>query len=471
MRAYFLNPPAAHGVKQVREGRCMQRAGAWTTVWTPISLATCAAVVRNEGFDVKLSDCVVEDIDFERVERIVAAYRPDLVVMNVVTPAIESDLSTVRLIKRIHPAAQVAVIGIHPTALPDHCFKICPDLDFAVRGEPEYTVRDIARALKSGGDRQRIIGASCRGNGSLIHSPPRPAIADLDELPFPAWDLIDRPRYVMPFSHNSFLLVGTGRGCPFPCTFCADKTYYGTRLRLRSPRSVVDELERNMREFGTEDFLFWSESFTMNRKFALEVCKEILGRGVRCRWVCNSRVDHVNAEMLRLFKKAGCTMIGYGVESGVQSVLDSIKKGVTLDQTREAVRLTRQAGIGVVAHCVLGFPGETVETITQTIEFLKKLDVDFAQFYCAVPFPGSDLYEHAQREGWINTQDWTMFEQNFSVLDTPTLKAADVMRLRGLAYRRFYIRPRMVWRTMKRLRTVAEFRNFARMVRDFLTWV
>ena len=450
----------------------MQRAGAWTTVWTPISLALCAAAARREGATARLNDCIVEEISHTCLGTLAGEFQPDLVVMNAVTPAIESDLGTVGVVKAACPSAKVGVIGIHPTALPEHCFSLAPALDFVIRGEPEQTAREVAAAIRDRRPIEHVQGLSLRANGGAVqHNPDRPFIDNLDELPFPAWDLIDRRRYIMPFTNEQFLLVPTGRGCPFDCIFCADSTYYGKKLRLRSPGSIVDELRRNVRQFGIRQFLFWSESFTMNPRFAKEVAREILRRDMRIQWVCNSRVDHVDAEMMRLFKKAGCTMIGFGVESGSQEVLDAIRKRTTVEQAREAVLLCHEVGIEVVAHSVLGFPCDTRETITRTLEFMKELDVDFAQFYCAVPFPGSELYETARSRGWINTDDWTMFEQNFSVLDMPRLRASEIMELRRQAYRDFYLRPIMVFRTIRRLRTVAQVRHFVEMVRGFLTWV
>ncbi len=471
MKVYLINPPADRGVKQVREGRCMQRAGAWTAVWSPISLATCAAVVREEGFEVKLTDCIVEEVDVAGIAKLAAEFKPSLAVFNVATPSIESDMRTVERVKEAVPGVVTAVIGIHPTALPEHCFELAEGLDAVVRMEPEYTVRELAMRVRSGGDLASVAGTSVRAGGRVVRNPDRPLIEDLDGLPLPAWDLVDTSLYRMPFSGKRFLLIGTARGCPFKCTFCADSAYYGKKLRMRSPGSIVAEMERNIAEFGVDDFLFWSESFTLNREFAAAVAHEIMDRGVKACWVCNSRVDHVDEELLRLFKSAGCMMVGYGVESGVQRVLDRAKKGVRVEQTRNAVKATRAAGLDVAAHCVLGLPGETAATVRETIEFVKKLDPDFAQFYCAVPFPGSELYGEASAEGWIRTGDWSMFEQNYSVLDTPQLAADEVMRLRRTAYREFYLRPRVILRTLARLRTWRQVVGFARMTRDFLTWV
>ena len=467
MRVLLLNPPAADGVRQVREGRCMQRAGAWTAVWTPISLATCAAVLRRRGHQVRLRDCIVEDLDFDRLAHIIAAFRPNLVVFNAVTPAIISDLSTARLAKSLDPSILCAAIGIHGTALPQETLELEPALDVAVRGEPEMTVAELAE----GGDLSAVAGVSWRADGAFTHNPDRPFLQDLDELPFPAWDLIQTDLYRMPFSGERFLLLGTGRGCPYQCAFCADRTYYGNRLRLRSPASVADEIERNTRDFGIRDFLFWSESFTLSRRFAAAVAVEIIRREMDIRWVCNSRVDHVDRELLELFRRAGCWMIGYGVESGVQRILDSVRKGATVEQARAAVAASHAAGLQVTGHCVLGFPGETRADILQTIRFARELDLDFAQFYCAVPFPGSQLYDEARSAGWIVSNDWSRFEQNFSVLTTPLLTAQEVMELRRAAYRRFYLRPNLIARTLKRTQSLQQFGRLAGAVKDFLTWV
>jgi radical SAM superfamily enzyme YgiQ (UPF0313 family) len=467
MRVLLVNPPAADGVRQVREGRCMQRAGAWTAVWTPISLATCAAVLRQRGHQVRLRDCIVESVGFDRLAHIIAAFGPDLLVFNAVTPSIISDLSTARLAKSLDPAILCAAIGIHGTALPRETLELEPALDLVVRGEPEMTVAELAE----GGDISAVAGVSWRADGALTHNPDRSFVQDLDQLPFPAWDLIQTDLYRMPFSGERFLLLGTGRGCPYRCTFCADRTYYGNRLRLRSPTSVADEIERNIRDFGIRDFLFWSESFTLSRRFACAVAEEIVRRRIEVRWVCNSRVDHVDRELLELFRRAGCWMIGYGIESGVQRILDSVRKGVTVEQARAAVAASHAAGLQVTGHCVLGFPGETRADILQTIRFARELDLDFAQFYCAVPFPGSELYDEARAAGWITTDHWSRFEQNFSVLTTPQLTAQEVMELRRAAYRRFYLRPNLIARTLKRTQSLQQFGRLAGAVKDFLTWV
>jgi len=491
MKVFLINPPSLDKVKVVREGRCMQRKGAWTAVWSPLSLALCAAVLEQEGIEVSLLDYTVKEGTPEQLMAQISSIKPDLVVLNVTTPSIEDDLKIVTMTKQAYPETKTAIIGIHPTALPNECFNACKELDYIIRREPEFTLRELCRAIEcstdipvcvpysiaSEGQEGKHIdlpllveGISFRKGDKIIHNPPRPWL-DMDDLPHPAWHLIDTSDYIMPFHNVPFLLVATSRGCPYPCTFCADSTYYGRSLRQRSPERLVDEIEWAGKEFGIHEFLFWSESFTLDTRFVMAVCDEIIKRGLQISWVCNSRVDHVNLAMLMAFKKAGCWMIGYGIESASQAVLDSIKKGITVEQIKKAVELSHQAGLDVSGHCVLGLPSDTFQTINQTIDFTIDLDLDFVQFYCAVPFPGSKMYEQACHNHWINTTNWSKFEQNVSVLDYPHLTAKEIMNLRRRAYRRFYSRPRMILKVLKRLKKLSDFKVFFQMIREFMTWM
>lgn len=450
----------------------MQRTGAWTSVWAPVSLAVSAAVLREQGFQVMIADCSVEDIDLGGLASMMRSFHPSLVVINTGTPSIDSDLGVATLARMSVPGVHTAAIGIHPSALPDQCFEIDENLDMVVRGEPEYTLRDVAQALSTGAGLEKISGLSFRAaDGAVVHNRKRPFIKNLDKLPFPAWDLIDTSLYTLPFSGERFLLVPTARGCPYGCTFCANKVYYGAPLRKRSPQRIVDEMEVALSEHGIREFLIWSESFTTDQDYAIETAEEIMRRGLDVSWVCNSRVDTVSPKLLKTIKQAGCWMIGFGIESGSQQVLDDVKKGTTLAQAVTAVRMAQENGLEVTGHCVLGFPGETEQTMRETIDFAKFLRLDYAQFYCAVAFPGSKLYDSCVENEWIDDSDWRYFEQNFSVLTTPQLTSAQVMAARERAYREFYRQPYLVGNVVKKIRSGRDVANFARMVKDFLSWV
>ncbi len=431
----------------------MQREGAWTSVWSPISLATIAAVLEKGGFETKLVDAITENVGFTGLGKIIKDFKPNLIVFNTASGSIESDLSMATFAKKLNPQIKTSTFGIHVSALPDDCFRIEPKLDFIIRGEPEETTLNLAKSLKNNGGLAVVKGISWKNGQKIIHNPPQNPIKNLNDLPFPAWEKIDVANYRMPLSDKPFLLVGTGRGCPYSCVFCADKVYYSRGLRLPSPFRVVDEIEYDQKRFKVNDFLFWTESFTLNRDFAIGVCEEIIKRGLKVRFVVNSRVDHVDQQLLVKLREAGCWQIGFGVESGVNKVLKTMKKCIKVDQIRNAVLASKQEGLLVTGHFMIGFPGESRETILTTIKLACDLPFDFAQFYCAVPFPGSELYQQAIDRGWLESSNWALFEQNFSILTSPNLSAKEIMELRRLAYRKFYLRPRIIFKTLSKIRS------------------
>lgn len=449
----------------------MQREGAWTAVWAPISLAEIGALLLKEGFEVKLHDCIVEGIEIARLKEIISDFKPGLIICNTSTPSIESDLKVAAVAKEISPEIRVAFFGIHVSALPDDCFRLEPKIDYLIRGEPEITALELTRCLKDQQSLPGIDGLSYQSEEKIIHNRDREPIKDLDSLPYPAWQLVETDKYLLPFTNRPFLLVSVGRGCPFNCTFCAAKTYYGERLRLPSVKRVVDELTWIKNRFRVSDFLFWAESFTINKEFAEAVCDEIIKRGLKIKFVVNSRVTGVDQELMQKLKKAGCWMIGYGIESGDQRILDNVDKGITIEDIKKAVKMSKEFGLEVTGHVIFGLPGETKETMERTLKFCIDLDLEFAQFYCAVPFPGSRLYEEALQKGWIKDFSWPNFEQNFCVLDYGTLSAKEIMDFRNRAFRRFYLRPKMILKTLGRIRSVGEFKALFNMLKDFLTWI
>ena len=471
LNVLMLNPPADQGVRQVREGRCMQRAGAWTAIWTPLSLAYCAGILRDDGFGVALSDCIIDNTSFQDVRDMVRDFKPNVVILNTATPSIVSDLSTADHIKDIDPDIVVAAIGVHGTALPEDTLKLNRNIDFLIRNEPEQTTLELCRDLRSGGNGRTVRGVSFLQQDALVNNPDQPFIADLDALPYPAYDLIHSERYLLPFSHTRFLLVSTSRGCHFGCRFCMDHVYYGKKMRLRTPAALVDELVHWRDTLGIRDFLFWTESFALDADFCCAVAREIIDRDIGIRWFCNSRADQVDSDMMALFRRAGCNMISFGVESGSQDTLDAMNKNTTIAKVRKAVKAAQSNGIEVVAHTILGFPCESEKTVRATIRYVKKLGVDYAQFYCAVPFPGSPLYDQALENGWIVTDNWKMFEQNFSVLKYPGMDPDKLMKLRRKAYLSFYLRPRIMASVARRTLAHGGINRTVATLKDFLTWV
>ena len=469
MKIHLINPPSPGDYPFTREGRCMQKEGVWTTVWPPISLCTIGGVLREAGFEVRINDCPSEGIDAEGLQQILREYQPDLLIMNSSTPSINYDVTIPELAKSVLHDIKVAAFGIHAGTLADDVFNMSPGLDYIIRGEPEYTALGLAEDILAGEQSESVLGVSSRVNGKIDHRENRPFYPKLDELPFPAWDLVDLKNYTLPFSGRRFTMVMSSRGCPYDCTFCVAQSYYGKKIRKRSPARIVDEVEWTMKEFDIHDFFFWSESFTILKKNIHDLCDEIFRRNLKIRWVCNSRVDNVDLELLKKMRKAGCWMVSYGVESGDQGILDRSKKRITIEQVESAVRFARQAGLQIAGHFVLGLPGETEDTLRKTAEFSRKLDLDYAQYYCASPWPGSRFYEEALNAGWLNSDNWDMFEQSNCILDYPDLPGERIMKIRDQMTRSFYFRPKIVWKTLKKIKSPAEFKNFIGMVKGYLT--
>ncbi|UCD84809.1 MAG: radical SAM protein [Deltaproteobacteria bacterium] len=449
----------------------MQHEGAWTTVWPPLSLAFIASIMKKENWDVQLIDCGVEGINIDGLRWKMMEFKPDFIILNTATPTIVSDLSVTKLAKEVSPNAKVACFGIHVSVFPEESFHMAPGLDYVVRGEPEFTFKELARSMKEEGVITKISGLSYQDGGVIVNNPDREFIDELDELPFPAWHLITPNRYRLPFSGRPFLLITPVRGCPYKCIFCAAMTYYGRKLRYHSPERVVEEMNWIKKEFGVGDLLFWSELFNAKKDYVMAVCNEIERMDIKMNWVCSSRVDQVDREMLNKIRRAGCWMISYGFESGCQEILDRSKKETNLVQAREAVRLAKEAGLEVVGHFVFGLPGESRETIRETYKFAEGLGLDYAQFYCAVPFPGTTLYDLACSNGWLSNSNWPEFEQNYSVMNLPGLKATEVMKLRREAYKDFYLRPRRIIRVLKQIKDLNELKRFLKKALNFSTWI
>ncbi|NQU45244.1 radical SAM protein, partial [bacterium] len=253
------------------------------------------------------------------------------------------------------------------------------------------------------------------------------------------------------------------RGCPWPCSFCRAGRVWGRRIRTRSVANVLEEIRVLREDFGIRHLAFMTDSLTLNRTWALELFGALCAMEEEPEWVCNSRVDVVDAEMLALMKRANCRMISYGVESGSQAILDASRKGITLEQCERAIRLTREAGIPCMAYFIIGLPGETRDTAEESIRFAKRIKPDYVNFHVATPFPGTDFYDEAVRNGWLTSSNWSDFEeQGSAVLRTKDLSPEDLRHLQGRAMRAFYMRPSRLLQELGRIRSWSEFAARAR---------
>lgn len=472
MNILLLNPPTKEGKAFIREGRCNQEQGVWSTLWPPISLATAAAVLEDLGNSVEVLDCPAQNISFEALLNKIKTSDFALIVWSTATPSIAGDLSLADEIKTINPEVKTAVFGTHVTALARECLAGVKGLDFIIRNEPEQSLGELAQILEKGESVHSIPGISFKDEaGDVVHNPFRAFIENPDSLPFPAWHLLDLTRYRLPLLGEKFVILAPVRGCPYPCTFCTARTYYGTKLRKKSTGRVIDEIRYDRERFGIRQFFIWADTFTADREYVAGFCRKIIDSGLSIRWTCNSRVDSVDPELLALMARAGCWMISFGIESANQNVLDAAGKKISADQARKAVDAASAAGIKVAGHFVLGLPGDTPAGIRQTIAFSLSLNLDTAQYYCAVPFPGSPLYRTALKQGWVTEEvSFEEFRQDHAVMHLPGLAPERVDRYRKKAYLKFYFRPARILALLRLIR-IQSLGATVKGGLNFLRWV
>jgi len=436
----------------------------------PIYLSYTVAVLEEAGFEVSFIDAIMEELDIPAFTQAVREINPDLLVMECSTPSIRHDLQSAAAVKSALPNTKIALVGSHVTFFHQDILAENPSVDAICRGEFEITVRELARAIAEGRDWNTVEGLSYQEDGRILVTPDRPLIEDLDSLPFPAWHIVRVDGYrAAIYSGRKPTAMVSSRGCPYHCTYCLwPNTLYGHRFRARSAKNVVDEIEQAVKQYGIDEIYFDDDTFTMDKKRVLEICWLMQERGLRVPWICQARVDTVDRETLLEMKEAGCHYILFGVESGSPEMLKIMKKRITLDQAREAFRLCNEVGIKTQAFFLFGIPGETQETIRQTIEFAKELEASSTQFAVAIPHPGSVLYEQCVQNNWLVYNDWEDFASCEALIETTQLSREEVEKARIRAYREYYFRPKYIVREALRVRHPRDVQRLVRGAKSVL---
>ena len=430
----------------------------------PIFLAYTVALLKEAGVETGFLDAVCDDLGIEAYAAEVARIQPDFIAMESSTPSIDHDLESVRRIKALLPGTFIALMGSHATYFHQQILQDNPEVDAIIRGEFEITTRETALALKRGTPLSSVAGLTIRENGAPRVNPDRPFDFDLDRWPYPDREVVPIGKYqTAQYQGVKGTFMLSSRGCPHRCTFCLwPGTMVGRDFRVRDPESVVAEMEHLVRNHGVDDIYFDDDTMTIDRERLLKICRLIQERDLKVHWISMGRVDTVDEELLTEMRKAGCDNMYLGVESGSEEILKRLKKGISLSQVVRAFQLARRAGIKTQAFFMLGGPGETKETLKQTIEFAIRLDPDNAQFAAAVPYPGTEMYEESLRKGYLKASSWEDYAARDIVLETETLSRLDLEKARLEAYRRFYLRPRFILRTASRLTSLREFRRVLR---------
>jgi anaerobic magnesium-protoporphyrin IX monomethyl ester cyclase len=430
----------------------------------PLGLALLAAILEKHGWTVKILDANTPGFVLD--DEVKNIGDTDIVGITAMTPTIGAAVDIAKHIKQSRPGSTVIIGGPHITLMPEETLKSSPCIDIAVRGEADDTIIELMQALENHGSLAGIPGVSFVKDGKIVSNPPRTSLTDMDALPYPAYHLLDIKHYRPHPPHgmySPFAAMVTSRGCPYRCAYCS-KPVFGSKFRAQSAERVVAEMAWLNGKFEVREIAFYDDSFTLDKKRIYEICDKILEKGLKIAWTCETRVNLVDKELLRRMKQAGCYAIAYGIETAAPEIMKVIQKDITLEQVEKAIQAHHEVGLQVVGYFMLGSPGETPETMLQTINFAKKLKVDFAQFSITTPFPSTELYD-IYMQGRKEPPKWEDFiyagtdNPATPVFESDTLTRADLKLWVSKAYRMFYLRPGYIWQRLKRSTSWAEIKT------------
>lgn len=397
-----------------------------------LGLAYIASVIESKHI-VHILDLALYSENLDKLDSFLDEFNPEVVGITCYTLTYPTSMSIANHVKKRGKNIITIMGGVHPTIRPDDCIN--EDVDFVVRGEGEETFPEILDYLEGIGELSNIKGISYKRDGNNTHNSPRPTLTDLNKYPFPARHLLELDKYSQPI-----ITIMTSRGCPFNCIYCC-RAVMGKKYTAQTPERVIEEIKEAMKTSKHTHILFVDDLFTFDKKRVEEICKLIILNNINITWSCSSRVTSVDKELLELMKKAGCTRIGFGVESGDDKILKSLRKGVTVEQTRKTFRDCKEVGIETAAFFMIGAPEDTRETVLKTIDFAIELDPINVSWSIVTPFPGTGLWEQmGMDESVIN--GWNDFghlnENNTTSFDIKNLKKEEISEL--------YLKADLTWR-------------------------
>ncbi|BAE48922.1 B12-binding domain-containing radical SAM protein [Paramagnetospirillum magneticum] len=428
----------------------------------PLHELMAATHARQDGLEILFVDAQYEPERFAALER----QRFDGVIaicMMSSTQSFRQDLEVIRAIKQLNPKVKSVLYGSHPTFMPNFCLKE-PEVDFIATREAEESLRELLGALLNGDNWEGIAGIGWRDADGKPQMSPTRAFANMNDLPIPDRRLLPaKVDYFNPMVKRvPFTTMITSRGCPARCNYCTAPTFYGNKTRARSTAKIIEEL-REIRDLGYREIFFRDETFSAYKGRNMQVYETMLSENLDFTWIANGRVDMIDREQLALMKRAGCHTLKFGVETGSQMMLDTYKKGTTIEQAVEAFRTAREVGINTHAHIIFGGPGETLDTIRHTVDFVSNtLKATTATFGILTPYPGTELFDMvAERhpeimDGSASNMENLHTESFYSsaLCDIPpeTL-SKEIVR----AYRGFYLRPAYLLHKLRLISSIEEF--------------
>ncbi len=481
----LVNPPSPDGGVWIRSQHRVGRRSRENMLWPQVSLARMAALLHPD-YSVEVVDAIALGMNWQEFDELLDKKQPKFYLTQVTAPTLTNDMYGIFLAKS--KGATTIAFGTHVTPNTVNTMIDYPAVDFVLRGEPELTLRELIDAIEgnsgqnpkivsllketdpswepvaaeaiAAGDFSGIKGLGWRNAGKPALTPDRPFIANLDHLPLPMHELLPLDKYRMPLIKGPYAFVVPSRGCTAGCKYCIKHVSYNYTVRLRSAENVLEELW-HLKELGINNVMFYADLFTVNRQQVMDICHAMIDQKIDMKWMCNSRVDYVDEEMLNTMAQAGCHMISWGIESGSAEILKRARKGADPAKAERALTWSKRAGIKNFGYFIIGLPGETVETIKQTIAFSKKLPLNVAIFHIAAPYPGTPFFYEVVENGWFRPgTDWEQVDMDQStVLDYPNLTAEELNYWQKRATREWMFRPTPIFTILKGLNTWQGFKS------------
>jgi radical SAM superfamily enzyme YgiQ (UPF0313 family) len=440
----------------------------------PLGLLYVAAALEEAGIETRVHDAGF-DPSRSQLDEIIERWRPEVVGVSCTTPLYPHARAIAGRVKERLPTSWVVLGGIHPSVSPERTLNDS-QADIAATGEGELLMVNLLKAYPKLEVAATAPGVFVRTHDGIVHGPPPSFIQDLDALPFPARHLVDVASYFKASGHDRIkwslpqpsLPVIASRGCPYRCAFCASELVHGRKMRLRSIPNIRKELEALIAQYGIRGVYFYDDTLTFDVAWLEGLCAML--KELRLKWICGTRLDRVNRPVLEMMKDSGCLVISYGIESGDERILKEVlKKGLTLRQIKENIRLTHDVGISTIANYMLGVPGETEESMKKTIRLSRELDSDVAEFSIYMPLPGTELAQAAGRAGTFVQEDLARFDYARPTYSDNSLPPELVKKYHRIAVCGFYLRPRYILKRLARIRTWQDVKANLMGLRSFLS--
>ncbi len=426
--------------------------------WPPLELMIISGYLSKNGIKTEILDAVSLRKGPEHIKSFIAEHNPSLVVFTTSTPTIYNDLKTADIAKSVSRHIKTAAIGTHIMALPEETLKLCGNLDIACYSESEQVILNL---VKSSYNLKDVPGIYYRKDGSIYKNSPQPACQNLDEFGMPSHDKVPLNIYRDPFLKRKPMTVTfSSRGCinQPPCIMCSACFYANDRYR--SAESMLEEISW-VKSLGVQELRFPFESGFNNFDIAKKLFTKMIDKNLTIPFTCNGRADRLPIDLLKLMKEAGCKAVNIGCESVDMEVLKFSQKKVTPEMVKEAVGNAKAAGLETLVYFMFGLPGETKDTMKQTLEFAKKLHADMVTFGVAIPHPKTAFYNFLEEKELLNTRQWDRYDPMFTPpYDYAGLSSREILLCARKTYRAYYLRPKYIFSRLKKNNLMADAKNF-----------